>query len=313
MAKRSAGLSELERAERRRHDRERLQRAAEELLCSEGWARWVRVRSMFRSYSAGNCMLLALQCHERGIVPERVAGLRTWLKLGRCVRKGEKALRIFAPVSVKDGDAAGEETAERRVFFKTAFLFELAQTEPLPGVEPVALAPPCEPLTGDSHAHLLAPLGAFAQSLGYAVSFAAIEGSAGGWCDPKNMRIVVDAEVAPNAQLRTLIHECAHALGIDHERYSRAQAEVMVDTVTLVVASSVGLQVDGETVPYVAGWGEHGALEAVTEFAETIDRIARRIEDVLLAGADQNPADVAGGERGSISVPVGCARRAARD
>ena len=79
MAKAKRRLSEAERAERRRQDRERLQRAAEELLSSEGWARWVRVRAMFHAYSAGNCMLIALQCHERGIVPERVAGFRTWL------------------------------------------------------------------------------------------------------------------------------------------------------------------------------------------------------------------------------------------
>jgi hypothetical protein len=51
VAKRSQRLSEREREERRRQDRERLQRAAEELLCSEGWARWVRVRAMFHSYS----------------------------------------------------------------------------------------------------------------------------------------------------------------------------------------------------------------------------------------------------------------------
>ena len=89
--------SEAERAERRQRDRERLQRAAQELLTSEGWQRWVRVRALFHSYSAGNCMLIALQCHERGIVPERVAGFRAWLKLGRCVRKHEKALRILAP------------------------------------------------------------------------------------------------------------------------------------------------------------------------------------------------------------------------
>jgi hypothetical protein len=61
----------------------------------------------------------------------------------------------------------------------------------------------------------------------------------------------------------------------------------MVDTVTLLVASSVGLAVDCETVPYVSGWGENGALEAVTEFAETIDQIARRIDDALL---DTSPA-----------------------
>jgi hypothetical protein len=31
----------------------------------------------------------------------------------------------------------------------------------------------------------------------------------------------------------------------------------------------------------VAGWGEDGALEAVSEFAKTIDGLARRVEDVV--------------------------------
>lgn len=280
----SRRLSETERAERRRQDRERLQQAARELLSSEGWARWVRTRSMFHAYSAGNCMLLASQCHQRGIVPTRIAGFRTWLKLGRVVRKGETALRILAPVPVKQREEqTGEEREERRVLFRTAFVFDVSQTDVLDGAEPAVLEPPRQPLTGDSHGHLLAPLRGFAESLGYSVSFERIDGSAGGWCDPKAKRIVIDADVPANAQLRTLIHECTHALGIGYDSYSRAQAEVMVDTVTLLAASAVGLAVDGETVPYVSGWGEDGALEAVTEFAETIDRVARRIEDVLLA------------------------------
>src|ERR1700722_12310558 len=105
MAKTSSGrLSEAERAERRRQDRERLKHAAEELLSSEGWARWVRTRAMFHSYSAGNCMLLAAQCHQRGIALSRVAGFRTWLKLGRSVRKGETALRILAPITINERD-----------------------------------------------------------------------------------------------------------------------------------------------------------------------------------------------------------------
>jgi hypothetical protein len=33
------------------------------------------------------------------------------------------------------------------------------------------------------------------------------------------------------------------------------------------VLGDLGLDVSGETVPYVAGWGEDGALEAVTQFA----------------------------------------------
>jgi N-terminal domain of anti-restriction factor ArdC len=288
MAKRSSHrCSETARAERRRADRERLRRAAQELLSSQGWARWVRVRAMFRTYSAGNCMLLAQQCHERGIVPERVAGFRAWLKLGRCVRKGETALRILAPVTVTERDELGRKTERRCVFFKTAFVFELSQTEPLPGVEPVALEPPHEPLSGNSHAHLIPSLRSFAASLGYPVSFGAIPGSAGGWCDAGGKRIVIDAKAPANGQLRTLIHECAHALGVDYERYSRAQAEVIVDTVTFIVAAGVGLEVGGESIPYVAGWGEEGALEAVSEFAETIDTIARRIESALSIGAEE--------------------------
>lgn len=121
-------LTDQERAQRRAQDRERLKQVAQQLLTSEGWARWVRVRAMFHLYSAGNCMLIALQCHDRGIVPDRVAGFRAWLKLGRCVRRNEKALRILAPVTVKERDEHGEETGERRVFFETAFVFELSQT-----------------------------------------------------------------------------------------------------------------------------------------------------------------------------------------
>lgn len=87
------------------------------------------------------------------------------------------------------------------------------------------------------------------------------------------------------------MHECAHALGVDYERYSRARAEVIVDTVTFLVAASVGLAVDGDTIPYVAGWGEHGALEAVTESAETIDNLARRIEAALTPTQAEDAVD----------------------
>jgi hypothetical protein len=136
-------------------------------------------------------------------------------------------------------------------------------------------------LSGDSHERLIEPLVAFAESLGYAVFFEEITGAAGGWCDADARRIVVDAQAPANARVRTLIHECAHACGVDYERYARAQAEVIVDTVTFIVAAGVGLAVEGESVAYIAGWAEDGALEAVSEFAETIDRVARRIEEAL--------------------------------
>ena len=112
-------FSEAEREERRLADRERVKEAASHLLSSEGSARWVRVRQTFHAYSAPNCMLIALQCHQRGIVPEHIAGFHTWIKLGRAVRKGEKALRILAPITVKRRDKLSHETDDGRMFFRT--------------------------------------------------------------------------------------------------------------------------------------------------------------------------------------------------
>lgn len=278
----SQRLAEGERAQRRRADRERMRYAAEQLLSREGWMRWVQARATFHGYSVVNCMLLAQQCHERGMVPQHVSGIYAWRKLGRRVLKGERALRISVPVTVKKRDEEGRETGERRLFFKTVSVFELSQTEPLPGVEPRAPELRCEPLHGSSHAYLLAPLRSFAESLGYAVSFTVAAGPSRGWCDVERRQIAVDGRAPANAQVRTLIHECVHALGIDYQRYPRDQAEVIADTVTYVVGAGVGLAVDAESVPYVASWGEDGALAAVTKFAQTIDKLALRIEDVVL-------------------------------
>ncbi len=68
--------------------------------------------------------------------------------------------------------------------------------------------------------------------------------------------------------------------------FGRERAEVLVDCATYLVLETVGLDVSGESVPYVADWGEDGALEAAQAFAGRIDAVARRIEDAL---ADEPP------------------------
>jgi hypothetical protein len=268
MAKRQrTALTDEEREQRRSQDRDRLKAAAEQLLTSEGWQRWVRVRAQggLARLSLNNQLLVALVRPDATFV----AGFKAWLKFGYCVRKGEKAIRIVAPMPIKRERDSGDEEAETRVLFKGVAVFDRSQVAPIEGVEQTPLQPPCEPLTGASHAHLLTPLGAFAQTLGYAVSFQRVPESAGGWCDAEARRIVVDADAPANAQLRILIHETIHALGVGYAQYGRARAEVIVDTATWLAAASVGLDVSGESVPYVAGWGEHGELDAVTEFARS--------------------------------------------
>ena len=121
-----------EKDARRRADRERLEHAARELLTSDGWKRWIRVRATngLSRYSLRNQWLIALECHRRGITPTYVAGFRAFLQLNRCVRKGETAIRILAPVAVKERDDAGEETGAKRIFFRTVPVFDVSHDRP---------------------------------------------------------------------------------------------------------------------------------------------------------------------------------------
>jgi hypothetical protein len=291
----SRQLTDQERNERREQDRDRLENAARELLTSDGWARWIRVRSAvgLGRYSLRNQWLISADCAKRGITPTYVAGFRAWLSLNRVVAKGSRAIYILAPLSVKDHDGAGDEAGEkRRTFFRSVPVFDVAMTEVLPGMEPVPLSPPSQPITGDSHAHLLIPLEGLAAELGYQVRELALDGGADGWCDYERREIVVNEQLPANARVRVLVHEIAHSLGVGYKRYGRQRAEVLVDTVTYVVlAGQVGLDVGGESIPYVAGWGEAGELDAIREYAETIDQIARRIEDAILPAGARVPVD----------------------
>ena len=130
------------REQKRSEQREQVERAVRELLTSDGWRRWAETRATFHRYSFGNCLLIAQQAPQA----TQVAGFKAWQSLGRQVRKGERAIRIMAPMSVKERDATGDETGERVVFFRAVPVFDIAQTdgEPLPQA-------PREPITGDSH------------------------------------------------------------------------------------------------------------------------------------------------------------------
>ncbi len=222
--------TEKERDARRRADRERIEQAARELLTTEGWQRWIKVRASngLSRYSVSNQMLIALDCWSRDITPTYVAGFRAFFDLNRCVRKGEKAIRILAPVTVKQRDDNGEETGEKKVFFRTVPVFDVSMTDPLPGQQPVPLS---QPITGDSHHHLIAPLVAHAAELGYTVEFRQLpEDGPAGWCDAKRKQIVVATGPA-NRQVRTLTHEIAYGHGLGYAELGRERCEVLVDCV----------------------------------------------------------------------------------
>lgn len=286
--------SEVERAERRERERRLMAEAVEQLRSSEGWRRWLRVRRSFHTYSFHNQLLIALQCPEA----TRVAGFRKWLELGYAVRKGEQAIRIWAPCppSRKQLERWRSEGADPdarpRTFFRLVPVFDASQVSPLPDFPggPVPLEPPHEPIAGDGLADRVAPLVEFADSLDLEVSIEKVPGAAVGYHEPATGRIVVE-DVGPafsaNAQVSVLIHELAHALvRLDRRdedpKLDYASEEVVVESVAFSVCASLGLDSSSSAVPYVAGWAERSEGDPIEAYAELIDRLARRLEDVVL-------------------------------
>ncbi len=264
-----AAYHETKRAEAR----DAIERAARALLTSDGWRRWAETRATFHAYSANNCMLIAMQCPEA----TQVAGFKAWKELGRYVRKGEHKITIMAPMTVKQRDEHGEETDETVTLFRAVSVFDISQTdgEPLP-------QPPCESVTGDSHAPYIAKLERFAQSIGYHVEYKPLEHS-GGFCDSSERLICVSTNTtSANGRVKVLVHELAHAVGVPtYKEHGRADAEVIVETAAVIVCGSIGLDTSGERIPYIAGWGEDNDVQAIRRYAETVDTIARTLESAV--------------------------------
>lgn len=290
--KRRQALSEEERAEKRAAERELMEQAIEQLRSSEGWQRWLRVRRHFHTYSLHNQLLIAFQ--RPGAT--RVAGFRRWLSLGYAVRKGERGLGIWAPCPPSKKklrawrEAGGDPDDRPRTFFRLVKVFDRAQVDPLPEFPggPVVLDPPLAPVEGDSLAGVFEPLASFATTIGYTVAVEEIPGSALGYCEPQRQHIGVEpisAEFSANAQVGIEIHELAHALVRCDRReedpdLTYGDEEVVVECVSHTVCSTVGLDTSGWSVPYMATWGEGGAI---ARYAELIDRLATRLEDAVLA------------------------------
>jgi N-terminal domain of anti-restriction factor ArdC len=118
-------LTDEEREHRRAEQRQLVQASVEQLRSSDGWQGWLKARRSFHSYSLGNVLLIQLQ-HPSAT---RVAGFRAWLKLGYCVTKGSRGIRIWAPCppsrrQLEDWKQAGADPAMKpRTGWRLASVF----------------------------------------------------------------------------------------------------------------------------------------------------------------------------------------------
>ena len=87
----------------------------------------------FHKYSYYNSILIRVQCPNA----TKVASYKAWEKLNRQVKKGEKAISIFAPsfykvkekVKDENGDETDEEKEKQLCSFKPVAVFDYSQTE----------------------------------------------------------------------------------------------------------------------------------------------------------------------------------------
>lgn len=206
----------------------------------------LRFRQKLHAYSFRNAWLIYAQRFDA----TTVAGYRRWQELGRQVRKGEKSIAIFAPLTRKS------DAGETEVFgFRTASVFDVSQTEGDPIPEP--LQP--ERLTGGDNGVLeaLTSFEAHALSKGFPIVTGSLPGAALGMFSFKTGQITLREGLEPAQRLKILVHELAHALmHRTPEKRDRHLCELEAEACAYIVCDALSLDTSRYSFPYLAHWAE---------------------------------------------------------
>lgn len=205
-------------------------------------------------YSVGNTMLIMAQSQGRSTI---CRGFKAWKALGRSVRRGEKAIWIYAPVSKRqcvELDAlTGEETWREWIGYRPVPVFDVSQT----------VGPPWEPPNYFSDlGQQVTPVGealvAYAETLGLSVTNRAIYGSVNGFYSPARDHIVINETLPVGVAVRTLTHEIIHSLLCQKhevENLPRGVQELETEAAAAVVWMRLGYpQVAVNSGAYIASW-----------------------------------------------------------
>lgn len=267
---------------------------------ADEWRKFLDFAKGFHTYSFRNQMLVYLQNPNASLL----AGYRDWQSRGRQVNKGEKGLRIFAPVTRKlpfDKNGKQIDNADlknyaksdinwhrRMVGVRPTSTFDVSQTDGDPIPEP----PRPEALNGQAPPHLWDRMAGLVTDNGYTLhrrDLAAEGNSAEGYTDFTNKQIVVRTGVSDADAAATLAHEIGHMLLHEPTDAADVQAhrgtcEVEAESVAYLVAARHGLDTSKYTFRYISGWSRRDP-DAVMASADRIMRASRQVLDRTL---DQN-------------------------
>lgn len=243
---------------------------------SDALEAYLKMAARFHHYSFGNIMLIASQRPDA----TQVAGFRTWKKLGRYVRKGEKGIVIIAPMLIKNREAtSGEDESFLR--FRAVYVFDVSQTdgEPLPELATVQ---------GDPAAHTQR-LKAFVAEKGISLEYAAdLEGADG---RSHGGRIQLLAGLSAAEEFSVLAHETAHELlhkdRSPEARLPKVVRETEAEAVAFVVTHATGLDTGTAASDYIQLY--QGSAETL---AASLDRVQKAAAEILTFLGSPTTADL---------------------
>ena len=250
---------------------------------SDALTAYLDAMSRFHNYSFGNILEIARQRPTA----TKVAGMYAWNQLGRRVKKGEKGIRILAPIiGIKrkpDAEAEKDITKQNTrvlVGFRNAYVFDVEQTDgaDFPQIEHV------QGDAGENYDRLLA----FIEKQGIELVFTdkiapALGVSYGG-------RIAILPGQSKAETFATLVHELGHEMLHRAERRTtttKVVRETEAEAIAFVVGKAIGLQTGNASASYISLY--HGNASLLIESLEVIQQTSAVILAALESSAAEEP------------------------
>ena len=246
---------------------------------SEALTAYLTAMSRFHNYSFGNILEIARQKPDA----TRVAGMYAWNQLGRRVKKGEKGIRILAPiigVKRKPQEEAEKDLTKQNVAvlvgFRNAYVFDVSQTDGAELPEHASVKGDA----GENRDRLIDFIAAQNIELEFNERIAPAMGvSYGG-------KIVLLPGQSKAEEFSTLVHELAHEMLHKADRRTtttKTVRETEAEAIAFVVGKAVGLQTGTASADYIQLY--HGNASLLAESLEVIQKASA----VILAALEAKP------------------------
>ncbi|ORO62128.1 hypothetical protein B7717_03245 [Streptococcus oralis subsp. oralis] len=263
-----------------------LKEGIKEFLDSDKYKDYLTKMSQLNNYSNRNLRLILAQNPEA----RQVASFKQWKEnFGRYVKKGEKALRIFKPMTKIKKDENNQPILDKNgkpetvTFFGLVPVFDVSQTE---GKEMPKAAEVKEQLTDLDYANLYRALMAIAKENDVPVRFEEMENNKHGYYSVPENQIVLRSNEMNKAQIiKTFLHEMAHA-ELHHadnpqkENLTRSTAELQAESVAYVVSSYYGIDTSEYSFNYLSGWSAD--KETLADLEAQLDIVQQEAKSLMV-------------------------------